>query len=258
MKAEIEIKQWTLGVASDGQSWTAENPDPETGEPRFYAVESGEYGQPLVKKEPSLARELPSASQFVTCTIAENLQTALADHSPAVPPKVCGIYLKLPVFQAGQLVNAITVYRCSLSNKMFDYGRLSNQATCFTLSLEGLLKYIQNSPFAEQKTSLQAGLRPFLHCSSLEQPQNFHSRVTTQDPSVSGILLSVGEYDIHRHVPGYGSSGVYYLFPPHKIPLLTQALQTGQLAIIHNEFATQMSLPSTHWLFKHADTSDSC
>lgn len=247
----FKVKQWTIEVLKD--SWSAKNLD-ENGKERFFSVESGKYGEPLIKKEPELAKELGENVQLVSQKIGRTLsEQILVPESKEVRPSITGIYLKLPIYQNGEMVDDITIFRTSLSNPLFNFGQLQNDNCKFTVSLSGVQKYLSSNFEQREVQLINRELDRFTHGSDYTPPSaEFLSMITTQDPKVSGLLTSLGEYDIHRHIPGFGTSAVYYLGVPKTILNAASLIQDGLLPVIHNEFSTARPLSTNHWIHNYS------
>jgi len=248
---KFQVRQWTINIEDD--SWTAKNLD-ENGRERFFSIESGKYGEPLIKKEPELAQEVGKSIQLVSQKIGRTLsEQILEPESPDVRPSIAGIYLKLPIYQNGEMVDDITIFRTSLSNPLLNYGQLQNDNCKFTVSLSGVQKYLSRNFEHREIQLINRELDRFTHGSDYTPPSaEVLSTITTQDPKVSGLLTSLGEYDIHRHVPGFGTSAVYYLGTPKNILNAASLIQNGLLPVIHNEFSTARPLNSNHWIHNYS------
>lgn len=249
--AKYQVRQWTINVEDD--SWTAKNVD-ENGRERFFSLESGQYGEPLIKKEPELAKEVGENVQLVSQKIGRTIsEQILEPESKEVRPSIAGVYLKLPIYQNGEMIDDITIFRTSLSNPLFNYGQLQNDNCKFTVSLSGVQKYLSSNFDQREIQLINRGLDRFTHGSDYTPPSaEVLSMITTQDPKVSGLLTSLGEYDIHRHVPGFGTSAVYYLGTPKNILNAASLIQNGLLPVIHNEFSTARPLSTNHWIHNYS------
>lgn len=84
--------QWLL--KADEQGYTIENPD-EDGTRKFYALQSGPYGNPVITAEPDLALETPTTVSY------EN-----SNGEPAHPEeKIAGIICK----KAGEVIHRFSL-----------------------------------------------------------------------------------------------------------------------------------------------------
>lgn len=248
---KFQVRQWTIDVEDD--SWTAKNLD-ENGRERFFSLESGKYGEPLIKKEPEMAKAIGENVQLVNQKIGRTLsEQILVPESPEVRPSIAGIYLKLPIYQNNEMVDDITIFRTSLSNPLFNFGQLQNENCKFKVSLSGVQKYLSENFESREIQLINRELDRFTHGSDYTPPSaEVLSMITTQDPKVSGLLTSLGEYDIHRHVPGFGTSAVFYLGLPQTVLNAASLIQNGLLPVIHNEFSTARPLSADHWIHNYS------
>ena len=234
-------------------SYEITNPDKE-GNSRFYSVVSGEkHQEPLSIKEPAKAYSIPESVALVKQAIGSSIDELLyQSHSPEVRPKVCGIYLKLPVIVEGVHKASWTIFRSSLSNRSFEYGELLETATRFTVSITGIVNYISQAykQEEEQQRLILQSLSKYMHVSQVDQASEFSSQVTTKDPKVTGFLTHLGEYDVNRYVEGNSTSGVFHLVPSRAISSVSGRIESGDLPVIHDEFSELHNFRSDHWLVK--------
>ena len=95
MKVEARYNdQWEL--TADDEGYQIENPD-EAGVRRFYRVDSGPYGNPVITAEPDLAFEAPSTVDYLD----------MHGNKAAPEERIAGIICK----RAGEVI-----HRFSLSN----------------------------------------------------------------------------------------------------------------------------------------------